>query len=104
MPAVLVECGFMTNKEEAMLLLSTVYRKKCAEGICKALCAYFGVKYVQEQQEQQEKEEEEEVKRYQKIEDLPYGKESIQKLIDDGVLSGDENGNLILGRICCVCL
>ncbi len=98
MPAVLVECGFMTNKEEAMLLLSTVYRKKCAEGICKALCAYFGVKYVQEQQEQQEKEEEEEVKRYQKIEDLPYGKESIQKLIDDGVLSGDENGNLNLSE------
>lgn len=98
MPAVLVECGFMTNKEEAMLLLSTVYRKKCAEGICKALCAYFGVKYVQEQQEQQEKEEEEEVKRYQKIEDLPYGKESIQKLIDDGVLFGDKNGNLNLSE------
>ncbi len=98
MPAVLVECGFMTNKEEARLLLSTVYRKKCAEGICKALCAYFGVRYVQEQQEQQEKEEEEEVKRYQKIEDLPYGKESIQKLMDDGVLSGDENGNLNLSE------
>lgn len=101
MPAVLVECGFMTNKEEAKLLLSEEYRKKCAEGICKALCAYFGVRYIQEQQEQQkqqEKEEEEEVKRYQKIEDLPYGKESIQKLVDDGVLSGDENGNLNLSE------
>ncbi|QEY22392.1 N-acetylmuramoyl-L-alanine amidase [Psychrobacillus sp. AK 1817] len=33
MPAVLVECGFMTNKEEARLLQSEEYRLKCAQGI-----------------------------------------------------------------------
>jgi len=38
------------------------------------------------------------VKRYQKIEDLPYGKEIIKKLMDEGVLSGDENGNLNLSE------
>lgn len=99
MPAVLVECGFMTNKEEASLLLSAEYRKKCAEGICKALCAYFGVAYRNEEVKKEvQKEEEEEVKRYQKIEDLPYGKESIQKLVDEGVLSGDKDGNLNLSE------
>jgi len=33
MPAILVECGFMTNKKEASLLKSTSYQQKCAEAI-----------------------------------------------------------------------
>lgn len=33
MPAVLVECGFMTNREEAALLLSKAYRVQCARAI-----------------------------------------------------------------------
>ncbi|MCG7345566.1 N-acetylmuramoyl-L-alanine amidase [Sporosarcina sp. ACRSL] len=33
MPAVLVECGFMTNREEANLLLSNTYRVQCARAI-----------------------------------------------------------------------
>lgn len=33
MPAVLVECGFMTNQEEARLLQTDDYRLKCAKGI-----------------------------------------------------------------------
>lgn len=92
MPAVLIEGGFMTNREEAKLLLSEEYRKQCAEGICKGVCSYFGVTY------KEETEGDEEVKRYQKIEDLPYGKEIIKKLMDEGVLSGDENGNLNLSE------
>ncbi len=99
MPAVLVECGFMTNREEAQLLLSNAYRKDCAKAICKALCSYFGVAYQEEgNQPEVQKEEEEDMKRYQKVEDLPYGKETIQKLIDDGVLSGDKEGNLHLSE------
>lgn len=82
----------MTNREEAKLLLSEEYRKQCAEGICKGVCSYFGVTY------KEETEGDEEVKRYQKIEDLPYGKEIIKKLVDEGVLSGDENGNLNLSE------
>lgn len=92
MPAVLIEGGFMTNREEANLLLSETYRKQCAEGICKGICAYFGVPY------QEEKGGAEDVERYQRIEDLPYGKEIIKKLVDEGVLSGDENGNLNLSE------
>ena len=38
------------------------------------------------------------MKRYQSIEDLPYGKEIMQKLVEEGVLSGDENGNLNLSE------
>lgn len=82
----------MTNREEAKLLLSEDYRKQCAEGICKGVCSYFGVAY------KEETEGDEEVKRYQKIEDLPYGKKIIKKLVDEGVLSGDENGNLNLSE------
>ena len=33
MPAILVECGFMTNKEEANLLKSQSYQQQCAQAI-----------------------------------------------------------------------
>ncbi len=45
MPAVLVECGFMTNKKEAELLRSDSYRRTIAEAICKGVCVYFGQVY-----------------------------------------------------------
>lgn len=41
MPAVLVECGFMTNKKEAELLRTELYRQLCARAICKGICEYF---------------------------------------------------------------
>lgn len=44
MTAILVECGFMTNKEEASLLKSDSYRKKCAEGIVKGLEEQYNLK------------------------------------------------------------
>lgn len=40
-PSVLVECGFMTNKEEATLLKTTSYREKCAIAIVKGLVEHF---------------------------------------------------------------
>jgi N-acetylmuramoyl-L-alanine amidase len=33
MPAILVECGFMTNREEAQLLKSSSYRMSCARSL-----------------------------------------------------------------------
>ncbi|TWT00081.1 N-acetylmuramoyl-L-alanine amidase [Planomicrobium sp. CPCC 101079] len=33
MPAVLIECGFMTNQEELALLKSDAYQKRCARAI-----------------------------------------------------------------------
>jgi len=44
MPAILVECGFMTNKEEATLLKSDSYRKICASAIVKGLADMYGLK------------------------------------------------------------
>lgn len=45
MPAVLVECGFMDYKEEAILMKSTKYRKECSIEICKGICKYFNKTY-----------------------------------------------------------
>lgn len=44
MPAILVECGFMTNKEEAELLKSSAYREKVAIGITNGIVAHCGLK------------------------------------------------------------
>jgi len=41
MTAILCECGFMTNKEEAALLKTAVYRKSCAEAIVNGLVSYY---------------------------------------------------------------
>lgn len=41
MPAVLVECGFMTNKNEAILLQSTNYRMHCAKAITYAILCWI---------------------------------------------------------------
>ncbi len=43
MTAILVECGFMTNKADLKLLRSNVYRKTCAEAIVKGLREQFGL-------------------------------------------------------------
>jgi N-acetylmuramoyl-L-alanine amidase len=43
-PSVLVECGFMTNKEEAALLKTDSYREKCAQAIVNGLAEQFKLK------------------------------------------------------------
>lgn len=45
MPAVLVECGFMDNLDEAKLLMSDAFRRECAEEIARGICEYFNVPY-----------------------------------------------------------
>ncbi|MCH4827162.1 N-acetylmuramoyl-L-alanine amidase family protein [Planococcus halocryophilus] len=40
MPAILVECGFMTHKQEVELLKSPLYRKRCAQGICFGIACF----------------------------------------------------------------
>lgn len=49
MPAILVECGFMDNIKEALLLMSGAYRDECAEEIAKGICDYSGIKYIPEE-------------------------------------------------------
>lgn len=46
MHAMLLECGFMTNREEAELLKSEAYRRKCAEAICRGICAFYKAEYI----------------------------------------------------------
>ncbi|WP_078431679.1 N-acetylmuramoyl-L-alanine amidase [Metabacillus halosaccharovorans] len=41
MTAILCECGFMTNKEEAALLQSSSYRLTCAKAIVDAIVKYY---------------------------------------------------------------
>ena len=79
MPAILVECGFMTNKNEAELLMSDDYRRTVAEAITKGVCRYYGMVY-------REKEEEKEMEvRYNNIEEIPsWARSAVQKLIDKG--------------------
>ncbi|WP_389361567.1 N-acetylmuramoyl-L-alanine amidase [Cytobacillus spartinae] len=43
MTAVLVECGFMTNKEEVKLLRSDEFQKTCANAIVQALEKQYGL-------------------------------------------------------------
>jgi len=44
MPAILVECAFMDNQEEARLLMTDEFRQECAEEIFYGSCEYLGVK------------------------------------------------------------
>lgn len=93
MPAILCECGFMTNLSEAKLLISDDYRRKVAKAICQGVCSYYGKKYVAEVTEVEEME-----KRYNKVEELPYGQDTIKKMVDSGLLVGDKQGNLNLSE------
>lgn len=44
MPAVLFECGFMTNKQEVELLKSDEYRRKVAEALAEGVAEYYHLK------------------------------------------------------------
>jgi len=44
MTAILVECGFMTNREECALLKTDEYRRKCAEAIVAGIVETYGLK------------------------------------------------------------
>jgi N-acetylmuramoyl-L-alanine amidase len=44
MTAVLVECGFMTNKNEVKLLKSEYYRKKCAQALVETVISHYSLK------------------------------------------------------------
>ena len=43
MPAILVECGFMTNRNEASLMRTEDYQRKCAQAIVNALAAQYNL-------------------------------------------------------------
>lgn len=47
-PAILVECGFMDNCEEAALLKTDAYRRKCAGAIVAGIATVYGLKRKKE--------------------------------------------------------
>ena len=76
MHSVLVECGFMTNKNEAELLKDTTYRRTCGKAIAKGICDFYAKEYVAM---------EEKSNIYQKLEEVPsWGREVTGKMIEAG--------------------
>lgn len=45
MPAVLLECGFMDNKREALLMIDPDFQKETAADIARGICKHYGVTY-----------------------------------------------------------
>lgn len=82
MPAILIECGFMTNKEEAALLKSAGYRNKVALATVKALVSMFNLKPKEGASVAQNKEDLSKV----------WGAASIRKVIDQGIIPGYSDG------------
>jgi len=52
MTAILVECGFMTHREECELLKTDDYRRKCAEAIVAGIVETYGLRPKQPAQQQ----------------------------------------------------
>jgi len=50
MTAILIECGFMTNRVEAELLKSDEYRRKCAAAIAAGIVETYGLRPKQQEQ------------------------------------------------------
>ena len=76
MHAVLLECGFMTNEEEAALLMDEIYRRKCAEAICRGVCAFYEKTYQEGVKEMDEQ------KKYQTIEEAPAWAQPLLRDMD----------------------
>ena len=45
-PSTLIEAGFMTNWQDAKLMLNPIYVVNVAESACQAVCEFLGVPYV----------------------------------------------------------
>ena len=50
--AILIECAFMTNKEEADLMQTDMFCKECAIETARGLCKYLGIEYINQKDEE----------------------------------------------------
>lgn len=90
MPAILIELAFISNLNDANFMKNNV--AVMAQGIADGLFELCGIKEDEELQEAFKME-----KRYKKFEELPeWAKPTIKKLMDKGLLYGDENGDVDL--------
>ena len=87
MHAVLLECGFMTNREEAELLKSDSYRRKCAESICRGVCAFYKTEYIVPEKKNGE--------RYNEPDELPnWAKPLLQEMAEKGCFGNPKEMDL----------
>ena len=125
MPAILVETAFIDNYDDNRFLASEDGKYKCAVAIYKGICDYLGIEYKLESEDELMSREYEELKAendrqndiinqigteleelrntvkykiYDYVdENMPeWARPTIQKLVDKGVLKGDEDGKLRL--------
>lgn len=102
-PAVLMEYGFHTNREDVALLKTDAYRDKLARMTAKGACTFLGVPWGGEMEDEmtetQVREivnqalEEHKLKTYNTLQEVPeWGRETVSKLVKRGLLQGDGNG------------
>lgn len=92
MHAVLLECGFMTNREEAELLKREDYRKKCAESICMGVCAFYKTEYIAPEKTAGE--------RYDTEEELPqWAKPLLGEMAEKGCFGDPKKMDLSMDMI-----
>ena len=78
-PAILCELGFITNENDHIKLVNTVYQKESAIAICKGICTYFGVSYKGEVKVNNDY-------------STHWAKDAIQKMVDTKIMIGDGKG------------
>lgn len=84
MPAVLVECGYMDSTVDAPIILTDSFARKVGAAIAQAVASVAKL---------ERKEEEEEMKKFNTIDEIPeWGKATIQRLVDSGLLKGTGEG------------
>lgn len=82
MPAILVELGFITNKEDCAKLVDASIQKNCAIAICKGICTYLGITYKGEEKEVEKKDY-----------TGHWAEDVIDEMVEDKIMVGDGKGN-----------
>ncbi|WP_181454579.1 N-acetylmuramoyl-L-alanine amidase [Paenibacillus dendritiformis] len=94
MTAILVECGFMTNRQEAELLKSDAYRRKCAKAIVAGIAEVYGLTLKQ----QAPASEPTYGGKFKDVPDGHYAKGATERLAEKGIMNGIGNGLFGFGK------
>ncbi|WP_219639064.1 N-acetylmuramoyl-L-alanine amidase [Cohnella sp. CFH 77786] len=84
MTAILAECGFMTNREEAELLKSDAYRRNCANAIVAGIVKVYGLS----KKTQTPAPEPENSGKFKDVPDGHYAKGATERLAAKGIMNG----------------
>ncbi|GEN33872.1 N-acetylmuramoyl-L-alanine amidase [Aneurinibacillus danicus] len=94
MTAILVECGFMTNRQEAELLKSDAYRRKCAKAIVAGIAEVYGLTLKQ----QAPASEPTYSGKFKDVPDGHYAKGATERLAEKGIMNGIGNDLFGFGK------